>query len=879
MVNANHLKVLSLRSRVALCLVFTLFLIDIFEDTEAFTGIGYIAIIYVISWYEAKQDILILATACTLVKIIDFFIYYEVNTPLHYSVNILITLLAIFFIAALAIRHRSLDSVLEDHVHQVEQIINGLPVKLLLKNRDNVIIRVNRLFAEEIGSTPQAMSQTSLDSWLSKDEYPLYFSHSDVVKQQETIVSTQYKADLNNGSGDTVRISRIPVFNSEYAIDAILILEQDISDIMRTQEELRRSEKFLHSIVDNLPHMIFVKDAEELRFLKFNKAGEQLLGYKRDDLLGKNDYDFFPKEQADAFTKKDKEVLQQTDVVLIEKEAIDTTQGPRFLRTKKIPVFSETGEAQYLLGISEDITEQIQTHEELTKTRRALENAHIGTAKLDSEGLFISADVMFARLLNSTPDRLIGIPWKSFIHEDSQDKALEAYNSMKETGNSESELRAVREDQSTFYIRMVMVRDNDDSGQFSGYSCFIRNIDSKVHDQQKLRDATERALQASQVKTEFLANMSHEIRTPMNGVIGMTNLLLETPLNEEQLELAETVKSSAESLLTLINDILDFSKIEAGQHHFDPVCVHLKTIVRRIERFLHVWIENKQLTYIEVVDDHLPDYLVVDPTRLNQILVNLVSNSIKFTNRGGGVVLFVEGGTIEDDLCTLTFHVIDSGIGIPKEKQEDIFDPFRQADNSTTRLFGGTGLGLSISRQLVQQMKGTLSVASAVGIGSIFSFTIQCPVGNEQAFLLEQQDITNHLVIPEHPVGLNILLAEDNATNARLVTKILEKEGHHVHHAENGREAVELYKKIPVDLIIMDIQMPIMDGIEAVTCIKDYDPDLEVPIVALTAHASTQEKEKILTSSFDSYISKPFQKLEFLATIYSLLQSEKPSLE
>jgi two-component system sensor histidine kinase/response regulator len=756
------------------------------------------------------------------------------------------------------------EAVMERGKKEWEAIFDSISDLIFMVDTNGLIVRCNRAAIEAIKSTLAETTGRPLNSLLFLNDS---------------------QAELKPGRMDIPQIDgHYDVFTKSFelgqGIERTIYVLHNITERKRAEETLANERNLLHTLIDNLPDNVFVKDADS-RIIMDNTAHRRILGASTlEQVVGKTDYDFFPENLAARYIADEQQIIQSGEALINREEpVIDKDGNRRWLLTTKVPLRDRQGMVTGIVGINHDITELKQSEAALLREKQFLEalnlNSPTAIVVLDDQEKIVSCNPAFEKLYGYTSAETFGKSLDTLITTPETIKEAHAYTLQAMTGLVHGTGKRRRKDGNFVTVEIFGVPVVVEGKKVATLAIY--------HDITELDQARKEAEQANHAKSEFLANMSHEIRTPMNGVIGMLELALDTSLSDEQRDYLSVSLQSAETLLALINDILDFSKIEAHKLDLEIIDFDLRNMVEDLAQMMAKRAQDKGLELVCLVHPDLKTGLKGDPARLRQVLANLAGNAIKFTHQGE-VIIRAEPVEETEANATITFSVQDTGIGIPKERIAAVFDRFTQADGSTTRKYGGTGLGLTISKQLVEAMGGKIGVESESGVGSTFWFTVTLEKQAPGTVVKEEGLSSANLALEIR--NLRVLGIDDNATNRKVLTKMVEGFGCRIETASSGSKGIEMLRNAhregdPFHIVLLDMQMPGMDGEQTAREIKSDPVARETQIIILTSMGQRGDAARLEALGCAAYLLKPVKQQMLYDTLLAVIArtgSEQPRL-
>lgn len=747
---------------------------------------------------------------------------------------------------------------LENEKQQLSLLFEQHPLPLLLvRIEDEIVLKTNQNALDTFSLTQEEIHNRTFSSLLTASE----------ISSEK--LNGEYELNTN---GDTRYFSCISTkidFNGEASY---LVLLNETTESKLIWKQYLEKENEYRVLVETSGDIIFSCDVNGY-FTYVNPTASVITGYDEEALIGAH-FGMLVREdylrQVTSFY-----VFQlENNIKSTYIEFPILTKDKREIWLGQTLDLHRTNEKQEFIATSRDISERKRFEKALMlseeKYRSIIENLELGLLEVDKHGIILRAYPQFCILTGYNEEELIGKSAVDVFLDDENRKIMELEAQKRKKGQpSVYELQISRKDGSQIWVMISGAPYYNEKNEVVGSVGIHLDITHRKQIEEELKQARDIAEQSLRSKDLFVANISHEIRTPLNAIMGMSNLLSQSALSEKQHNYMDAIQKSSENLLYIVNDLLDFSKLESGKMELHPVAVDISKQMKEVAQLWETKVEEKGLSFIRTFSIQTPSTVLIDPTRFNSILNNLLHNASKFTSQGE-ITLNVEELSRTDECLNLLISVSDTGIGIPKDKLSRIFESFVQAEDSTTRKFGGTGLGLSITKNLVEMMGGELRVESAPNKGSCFSFQLCLPFCDiEHVKKTTAPDILSLK-------NRKILVVEDNQINMFMVQTILENWGIQVHKAENGAEAVEQIQFHAFDLILMDIQMPVLDGIQATWMIRNK-LGCTTPIIALTANAIPSETSNYFEAGMSGFLAKPYTPEALLAILQKFFISNKPA--
>ena len=755
-------------------------------------------------------------------------------------------------------------------------LVEGMDEGVIIVNRDLEISYANPQFLNKTGySLDEIVGKNPISHLFLKDE------QANILKQREILLSGKkntFETKLIKKDGNVfwTHVSATPLFdaNNNYLGSINILL--DITERKMMEENLKENEERTRMIIESALDAVIIIDIEGI-VTHWNEQAKKIFGWTAEEAIDESLSNLIIPENYRAAHEKGIKHYLKTGHGPVLNQRIEITgqhkSGHNFPVELTIQSLKHNNKV-FFSAFVRDITEPKKAKIDLETTSKRLEtlivNLQSGILLEDENRNIIITNQEFCDTFSipAPPEALIGMNCSESAKQSAQllahpNQFLESITDVLKDKKARIDERVEFADGRVFERDYIPIFSND---QYFGHLWQYKNITDKIKYQDELKIAKQTAEEANISKSRFLANTSHEIRTPLNAIYGFSKLLDETEKSEEQKKYISGIRTSSSNLLNVVNDVLDFSKIESGENKLDYSACNLSDMLNQLFQTFEFRAEEKEIQLSSNIDSRIHPYIYADTSKLNQVFLNLISNAIKFTQEG--LVKFeciLENSTKDEE--TIRFLVSDTGIGIGKNSLENIFENFKQEDDSTTRKYGGTGLGLAISKQLVELMGGEISVESTKGVGSHFSFKLKFKKATQEDIIVQtpQPKIDENLL-----KGKRILLVEDNEFNQIIAISMLEKWHVDIDTAENGKIALEKLKVQAYDLILMDKQMPIMDGIQASKVIRQ-EMNLKVPIIALTANVLKGVIAACKDAGMNDYISKPFEPEILFHKIVSIL--------
>ena len=758
----------------------------------------------------------------------------------------------------------------------IETVINSIPDSISIIDIDSGrIIDANDAFLADVKlPRDQVVGQLcyelthSLSEMCAPPQHDCPMLKTKETGQKCTVEHTHQGAD---GHDIIVEVSTFPIKDEDGAFSQVVHVAHDITERKRAEDAIKNSEQRLSQIINFLPDPTMVIDNKGT-VVTWNHAMENLTGIKADDMVGKDNYEYalpFYGERRPLLIDlvRDWKPELEKEYLSVKKEGnnlVSESYHPNlggkelYLSGTAGLIYDAAGEVAGAIESLRDITEKKKADDIIRENEERLSNilktTNEGFWLIDTADITLDVNDAMCEILQRPREEVVGTSISNFLDEENIKTVHKQELDRGKGGKGLYEVSLSRVDGSRVPCLVNAAPLFDADGKKIGSFGMFTDITERKHMEDELVDAKHAAVEANKAKGDFLANMSHEIRTPMNAVIGMTHLALKTNLTPKQQDYLHKIQSSANSLLGIINDILDFSKIEAGKMDMESVDFNLDDVLDNLGNLISVKAHEKEdLEVLFATGQDVPRFLVGDPLRLGQVLINLANNAVKFTDEGE-IVVSTELLRQTEDNVTLKFAVSDTGIGLTKEQAGKLFQSFTQADTSTTRKYGGTGLGLTISKRLVEMMDGEIWVESEPGQGSAFNFTATFGQGRED---------TTKRFLPVHDLrGMKVLVVDDNPTSREILRDMLESFSFEVALAASGQEGIAEIEKAdqdnPFEMVIMDWKMPGMDGIEASRRIKQQSGLRHVPhIVMVTAYGREEVMQQAEKIGLDGFLLKP----------------------